>query len=84
MRHLLTLLTATLVFMSSGTASGVTQDIKPSNAGSAMVSVTTVAAAKAQTEVQIRRLHSLLVSKSGNVRDLEEYQLMQRLMRGAK
>ena len=84
MRHLLTLFTAMLAFMSSSIASGVTQDVKLTNSSSAMVSVTTVAAAKAQTEVQIRRLHSLLVSKSGNIRDVEDYQRMQRRLRGAK
>ena len=57
MRHLLTIFTALLAFMSSSIASGVTQEAKLTNSGSAMVSVTTVAAAKAQTEVQIRRLH---------------------------
>ncbi|MBM4251306.1 MAG: hypothetical protein FJ146_05005 [Deltaproteobacteria bacterium] len=84
MRTVFALLTAFLALMSSSIAAGVTPVSGVTRARAAEVSVTTNPASRAQTEVQVRRLHSLLVSKHAAGDASDHYRRLQQRLRVVK
>ena len=84
MRWIFALLTAMMAMLNSGVAAGVTPVGGHGSIVSKERSVTTLAASRAHTEVQVRRLHSLLVSKQADDDTVDSYKRMQQRLRSAK
>lgn len=84
MRTVMSLLTGFLMMMSSSIAAGVTPVSGRAMVQSSDDSITTKPAARAQTEVQVRRLHSLLVSKQADDDAVDQYRRLQQRLRAVK
>ncbi|MEN9835914.1 MAG: hypothetical protein RL011_2107 [Pseudomonadota bacterium] len=84
MRNVFAMLTAFFALMSSSIAAGVTPVNALVRVRTAEDSITTNPAYKAQTEVQVRRLHSLLVSKHADDESVDQYRRLQQRLRAVK
>ncbi len=84
MRTVFALLTAILMLMNASIASGVTPAGSEFRSRGCEDTVTTKPAARAQTEVQVRRLHSLLVSKQADDDAVDQYRRLQQRLRAVK